>query len=154
MSNKKHLSVEMIEEVHQSIRNTSPYLERSLNKHLHQAWVLDLLQKIAKERKQTTVVDVGCGIGLLGAYLLNLTNITYIGVDRVERYLEAGRKLFRKLGHYPSNLLCRNVYSDKLPKADILIFLGYEDEFTDYQRLYNICKEYNEIMISIAGRGM
>jgi len=154
MDNKKHLSIEKIEEVHQLIRNTSPYLERPLNKHLHQVWVLDLLQKVAKERKQTTVVDAGCGIGLLGAYLLNLTNIMYIGVDRVEKYLEAGREMFRKLGHYPSNLLCRNIYSDKLPKADVLIFLGYEDDFTDYQQLYNVCKKYDEIMISIVGREM
>jgi len=153
MSNKEHLRAEAIEEVHQSIRRTSPYLERPLNKHLHQAWVFDLLQKVAKEREQFTVVDAGCGIGLLGAYLLNLTNITYIGVDRVEKFLEAGRELFRKLGH-PSNFLCCNIYIDELPKADVFIFLGYEDEFTYYQRLYNICKKYNEIMISITGREM
>lgn len=153
MNNKKYLSTEVIEEVHQSIRNTSPYLERPLNKHLHQAWVFDLLQKVAKEREQVIVVDAGCGIGLLGAYLLNLTNITYIGVDMVEKFLEAGRELFRKLGH-PSNLLCCDIYIDEPPKADVFIFLGYEDEFTDYQRLYDICKKYNEIMISIAGREM
>lgn len=133
----------------------TPYLRRSLKEHKHQVWALNILEKMAEEKKKFTVIDIGCGIGLLGAYLLSMSfNAHYIGVDKEEKFLQAGRELFLRLSYWPQ-LYKRDFYKDSLPMADIAVFMGCEDQLTgNYAEIFNIINHYDDILISIVGYDM
>lgn len=132
----------------------TPYLSASIERTPSQRIALDFITKIATERYRQliNVVDVACGIGLLGAYLQKFNNIRYTGIDYESKFIESGKELFRLLGYAPK-LICGNMYGD-IPDADIIIALAFDDCPTDWVKLYDLYKKYNEVIISIPGEQM
>jgi hypothetical protein len=135
--------------------NLTSYLSHSLKDLPHQVEARSCLHKMVKEnyRKLYTIVDAACGIGLLGAYLLDFNNVKYIGVDINSKFIEAGKHFFNLLGYQPQ-LIVSDLYNS-LPEGNVLVHLGYEDcDDVDYEKLYSIANNYNDVLITITGKDM
>jgi hypothetical protein len=132
---------------------TTPYLKQHLEKIGHMSYFMPLLKQIVNQRykKLIRLVDVGCGIGLLGAHLLEYNNVKYFGVDVEPDFINTGKQLFESLG-YGCPLYCGDVYKDELPDGDILVMLAYEDCPTDYYKLHEVLSKYDEILITIISK--
>lgn len=153
------ISEREIKRVHQSMEGMTSYLARSIEEHLHLKWVYDRLRCFlcVHGDKFHIVLDMGCGIGLLGAYLMCLKNVGYIGVDKEIKFLKIGGEMFERLGFVPGSyaFVRKDIRKDLTsPVTDIFTFTGYEDEFGDYQRLYEVCLGYKDVFLSIIGREM
>jgi SAM-dependent methyltransferase len=133
---------------------TTSYLGMSIADIPHLDEAHRIITERAKERyrKMIRIVDAGCGIGLLGAYLLHYNNLKYTGFDVSPEFIEIGQEFFELQGYCPK-LYVADIYEHQ-PKGDILAFLGYEDCDTDYDRLLEICTKYPEVLITIVSRSM
>lgn len=98
-------------------------------------------------RKLIRVIDAGCGVGYLGLGLQELHNVKYVGMDTEQRFLDVATDYYADLGYEP-DFIQGNLY-EKQPRGDCLVFLGYEDCYTDYDDLLEVCKQYSEVFISI-----
>lgn len=147
---------EEIRLIHKSMKSElTPYLGMPINEQYHLFWTLQLIEEellAGRYRELVTIVDAGCGIGLLGAYLLGFHNVKYVGYDMEKKFVEQGRAFFHALGCTP-DLRVANFYQYH-PPGDILCFLGYEDCEVNYPRIYEICRQYPEVFITITGRAM
>lgn len=155
------LSEREIKRIHQSMEGMSPYLARPVREHLHLRWAYNRLWHLFHSNKDRfyTILDMGCGIGLLGAYLMRLRNITYIGTTKRRKGLQIGKAMFSRLNCDPDYYMFiqKNIEegsSSSFPRADVFVFMGYEDEFGDYQRLYEVSLGYREVFLSIISSEM
>ncbi len=98
------------------------------------------------------MIDAGCGIGLLGAYLVHYNNLKYTGFDIEPEFIHAGQVFFNLQGYCPK-LYTANIYEHQ-PDGDILVFLAYEDCNPDYDELFSVCQKYPEVLITIVGESM
>lgn len=144
---------EVLEETGEKF-NLSTYLRHPLELIPHQTEARKLLSQFFTKNydKMYTVVDVACGIGLLGTSLLKFHNVKYIGVDMTERFIRAGKYLFNELGYAPQLIV--SDFFEYTPDGDIMILLGYEDCPIDYNKIHDIACKFEDVMITIVGREM
>jgi hypothetical protein len=112
-------------------------------------WLDQLI--VNRHKELLEIVDIGGGIGILGAYIRKYLNVKYTGVDIEKDFIDAGKEMFKYL-HLSPNLICSNLY-EYCPKGNVLVFLAYEDCWTDYQQLYDVCKNFDQIIITITAVG-
>lgn len=146
---KKNITEHDINTAFVSVKKQLPTYFRFGISLFHLSYCLRILNDIlnAGYRKLTTIVDAGCGFGLLGAYLMHRHNVKYIGIDVESEFINIGDTFFEKLGLAPT-LRVGNLYNG-LPKGDILVHLAYEDCEVDYGQLLGICKDFPYIIITI-----
>jgi hypothetical protein len=123
---------------------TKPHLTAALN-------CVDQIVK-SQHKELIRVVDVGGGIGILGAYLNKYNNLKYTCIDIEQKFIEAGREFFNSM-HLSPNLICADLYKN-CPEGDVLILLAYEDCWTDYKQLYDVCKNFKQVIVTITGDDM
>lgn len=90
-----------------------PWLYERVLKTLHGQALEQRYRKIAEFIQQGTVLDIGCGTGLLAAYLRS--GIKYIGIDLNERFLKYVHK--KGLDVFKINVLDVKAY----PPADYYV---------------------------------
>jgi SAM-dependent methyltransferase len=136
---------------HKSIHGEiTSYLQKPLEQHWQQLVVASLLNQVATRHfaEKFTIVDVGCGVGLLGTALIDLNNVRYIGVDLVPEYVEAGKKMFELMGYAPT-LICQDLYGvDPLPDGDIFVLMAYEDDPVYWDLLPGVIEKYENVFIT------
>jgi len=99
-------------------------------------------------RKLVRVLDVGCGIGQLGIPLMHFNNIKYTGIDIDPNFIDNGNKVSEYM-NYGLDLRVGDVYDPKFNHpADIFVMLATDDCYTDYHKLYEICKNYDNVIIT------
>ena len=132
----------------------TPYLKTPMSElpHLYEAHRIIATRARERYREAIRVIDAGCGIGLLGAYLVHYNNLKYTGFDIEPKFVHAGQVFFDLQGYCPK-LYAANIY-DHQPEGDILAFLGYEDCDTDYDELFGICLKYPEVLVTIVSESM
>jgi len=131
----------------------TPYLatEAVLLPHLDEAiaWLQDLLA--ANYRRFFRVLDAGCGIGLLGAHLMHLNNVKYMGFDTSSKYISLAQELMNRIGYAPF-LFQADIFSDPLPDADVLVYLGAEDCPCDYGELLDVVSSYEYVLLTVMSK--
>ncbi len=154
MGQPRHPSGEVISFVQRTMaKELTPYLATDIifNPHLNDL-VVHLSEMFKTDyRRHYTVLDAGCGIGLVGAYIMRYNNCSYIGVDIEEKFIKQARDFLGKLGYYPE-LRVADVFSDELPHADVFIFTGAEDCPCDYGKLLTISERYEHVFLTIMAK--
>lgn len=132
----------------------TPYLKTPMSElpHLYEAHRIIAIRARQRYREMIRVIDAGCGIGLLGAYLVHYNNLKYTGFDLEPEFIHAGQVFFDLQGYCPK-LYAANIYEHQ-PDGDILVFLAYEDCDTDYDEIFRICLKYPEVLVTIVSESM
>ena len=143
-------SIEDIDRAQKSIGHITTYFSNGLANIPTLVYANNILNKIVNKRYRSKVVilDAGCGIGLLGAPLMLSNNVKYIGLDIEEKFITAGRRMFDYLGYEPQ-MIVGDIFKTQ-PKADVFVFLAYEDCPIDYDKLLKLIKEnYKTVVMTI-----
>lgn len=79
-----------------------------------------LVREILKLNKKVTVLDVGCGRGLIGGFLQKYDNVTIDGMDVDEEAIEEAKKYNKYRTFYNSSI--EKIDYKELPKYDVIVF--------------------------------
>jgi SAM-dependent methyltransferase len=77
--------------------------------------------------KGSVVIDIGCGPGYIAKYL---KDVTYIGYDTDQSYIDFANKNFSKHGVFKCRIFDENEVSN-LPKADVVMLNGVIHHLSD-----------------------
>lgn len=92
-----------------------------------------------------TIIDFGCGGGLLGLYLLSNFKIKkYIAYDCAERSLKVAKENLKDFNNVELNYIERHVWNFAEKKPDIIICLAVIIHFPTQVYLDNFLKTCNE----------
>lgn len=127
------------------------YSQQWIENTAHLLKAQEIIMRIAADRYREliTLVDAGCSIGLLGMYLTEPNNLKYIGADIEPKFIEVGKVMFNALGYAP-HLIAKDIFDGKHIPGDIFVFLAAEDLPVDYHKLYELCLNYKDIILTTA----
>lgn len=130
-------------------KRLTTYSQQWIENTGHLAKAQDIIMKIAvaKYRELITVVDAGCSIGLLGMYLTEPNNLKYIGADIEPEYIAVGKDMYNALGYAP-HLIVKDIFEGKHIPGDIFVFLAAEDLPIKYPKLYELCLNYKDVILT------
>lgn len=130
-------------------KRLTTYLHQWIEGMGHLAKAQEIILRIAVDnyRKLITVVDAGCGTGLLGMYLTEANNLKYIGVDLEPEFINVGKDMFNALGYAP-HLFVKDIFDGKHIPGDIFVFLAAEDCPVNYPTLYELCLNYKDVILT------
>lgn len=137
--------------------------KEELNKYGNEEYIIDIEAKndshsiisreIVKLEKKLTVLDVGCGSGLIGKFLLDYDNITIDGIEIDKKAIAEANKIkkYRKIYNNSIDEILDD--SIKLQKYDVIIFADLLEHLVKpYEVLTKISKYLNKngfILVSI-----
>lgn len=130
-------------------KGITTFLASDFKKPQRNIKVLNWLDKLItnQHRELLKIVDIGGGVGMLGTYLTKYLNVKYTCVDIEQDFIDGGKEMYKHL-HLSPELICSNLYEECV-EGDVLVFLAYEDCWTDYNQLYDVIKNFNQIIITI-----
>lgn len=118
------------------------------NTHLWQ--VYNIIEHIARDnyRQYLRMVDAGCAVGLLGMYAMGINNLKYIGFDIEQEFIEVGREMYDAFGYSP-DLRVNDLYDGEDIDGEIFVLAAAEDLPMDYDKIYEIAKKYEHVVMTI-----
>lgn len=112
----------------------------------HASLYANVVKKLIKERRITSVVDLGCGDFVVGSKL-QMEMLRYIGVDIVDDLIKRDQE---KYGTADITFQCLDIISDELPNAELCLIRQVLQHLSNSQiiSILHKIKKYKYVVIT------